>query len=138
MFSLSSYQLANSRLFSDTRNGSHSILTLPCTVSASNTFFLRRGNGSLYHVHDVGFPMQHHGDVLVSSPFLMLPFFTVVEYENGISVEHVYYNSTISSLSGNTTSETIAVYFWMLQRFSSPNSDLQVFQTQYITPFSCP
>lgn len=65
--------------------------------------------------------MQRHGGI---SPLLILLFFTVVEYENDVSVEHVYYNSPIPFHSGNTTSETVAVYFWMLQRFSSPNSEL--------------
>lgn len=82
--------------------------------------------------------MQCPGDILVSSPLLILPFSTVVEYENAISVEHVCYSSTVPFHGGNTTSETVAVYFWMLQRFSSPNTELQVFQTLYVTPFLCP
>lgn len=52
-------------------------------------------------------------------PFLILPFFTVVEYEYDISVEHVYYNSRIPFCNVNTTSETVAVCFWMLKDFQA-------------------
>lgn len=80
--------------------------------------FLRQVSGLPYHVH-AGFPMQHHSDVLISSPLLILPFFTVVEYEYDISVEHVYYNSRIPFCNVNTTSETVAVCFWMLKDFQA-------------------
>lgn len=96
--------------------------------------FLRQKNNFPYCVHD-GFPVQHQGDVLVSSPLLVLPFFTVVEYKNDIQLDHVYYNGIIPF---HTTSETVAVCFWMLQGFSSLGSELQVFHTQYITPLLCP
>lgn len=97
--------------------------------------FLRQGNGFPYPARH-RFPIQHQGG---TSPLLILPFFTVVEYDDDISVERVYCNSTVPFHSGNTAPGTIAVFFWMLERFASPSSELQVFQAQYvITPFSYP
>lgn len=71
--------------------------------------FLTWVNGFPSHVH-AGFPMQHHCDVLVSNPLLILPFFSV-GYEYDIPVAHAYYNSRIPFCNVNTTSETVVVYF---------------------------
>lgn len=119
-FSLSFCQLANSGPFSDTMNGINSIFALYWTISASNAFLFQMGKRIAISCSCWTLPaMQHHSGFLISSPLLILPFFTAVEYEYDISVEHVYYNSRIPFCNVNTTSETVAVCFWMLKGFQA-------------------
>lgn len=116
-------------------NGTNSIFALHWTIFASNAFLFQMGKWISISCSCWTPPaVQHHSDVLISSPLLILPFLTAVEYEYDISVEHVYYNSRIPFCNVNTTRDCCYM-FLDAERFSSPNSELWVFQTQYVTIF---